>query len=84
MEFSFIKYLNNFYNIYINNILIFSDNIANYKNYVKKVLAKFCKTGLQANIDKYKFNIIKTKFLNFIISMDRLKIDLEKIAVLKD
>ena len=40
--------------------------------------------GFQADIDKYKFNIIKTKFLGFIINIDGLKVDPEKIAILKD
>jgi len=51
---------------------------------VKKVLLKLQKAGFQTNIDKYKFNIIKTKFLSFIISINGLEVNSEKIAVLKN
>ena len=47
-------------------------------------MARFRKAGFQADIDKYKFNIIRIKFLGFIVSTDGLKVDLEKIAVLKN
>ncbi|RAH79948.1 hypothetical protein BO86DRAFT_317462, partial [Aspergillus japonicus CBS 114.51] len=47
------------------------------------VFKKLYKAGLQAAIYKYKFYIIKTKFLDFIISTDRIKVDPEKVAVIK-
>ena len=40
------KYLNIFYTIYFNNILIYSDNELEYKYYIKKVLEQFRKASL--------------------------------------
>ena len=52
--------------------------------HINKVLTCLHKAGLQVNIKKSKFSIKKTKFLGFIISIDRIVIDLDKVAVIKD
>ena len=52
--------------------------------HVNKVLTCLHKAGLQVDIKKSKFSVKKTKFLRFIISMDRIAIDLDKVAVIKD
>ena len=51
--------------------------------HVDKVLTCLHKASLQVDI-KSKFSIKKTKFLRFIISTDRIVIDLDKVAVVKD
>ena len=43
---------------------------------------QFYKTELQANIRKYKFNIIYIKYFRFIISINKVKINLEKIKAI--
>src|SRR5947209_17491524 len=75
-------YLDNFYTTYLDNILIYLDNELKHKEHVKKVLEQLCSTGLQANIKKCKFNIKCTKYLGFIISIDSIKVDLEKVVVI--
>jgi hypothetical protein len=40
--------------------------------------------GLQANIKKSEFKITYTKYLGFIISTRGIKVDPDKIAVIKD
>ncbi|RAK74395.1 uncharacterized protein BO72DRAFT_384799, partial [Aspergillus fijiensis CBS 313.89] len=50
------KYLNKFYLIYINNMLIYiNKNINKYYKYIQKILQKLRKAGLFLNIKKYKF-----------------------------
>ncbi len=56
--------------IYINNILIYSNNLAKYWSYIRQILKRFYKYLLYINLKKYKFNIIKIEFLNFIISLE--------------
>jgi hypothetical protein len=46
------------------------------------VLLQLCKTGLQADIKKYKFNVICTKYLGFVVSTDGIKVDLEKVEAI--
>ena len=41
-------------------------------------------TGLQANIKKCEFSVKRTKYLGFIVSIDGIQVDLDKIQVIKD
>jgi len=52
------EYLDNFYTTYINNILIYSKNKKNYKEYILKVLKKLRIASIYLDLTKYKF---KTK-----------------------
>ncbi|PYH99742.1 hypothetical protein BO71DRAFT_313180, partial [Aspergillus ellipticus CBS 707.79] len=62
------KYLNNFYSVYLDNILIYlKNNIKEYCIYIKKLLVKFSKVSLYLDIRKYKFKYKKIKYFNFII-----------------
>jgi len=61
------SYLNNFCTIYIDNILIYNNIKKKYKKYVNKVLAKFYKTNLYLNINKYIFFVKLIKHLDLII-----------------
>ncbi|OCK94219.1 uncharacterized protein K441DRAFT_477207, partial [Cenococcum geophilum 1.58] len=62
------NYLNNFYTAYLDNIIIYLENELEYKEYVYK-----------ANIKKLKFSVKRIKYLGFIISIDGIKANLEKI-----
>ena len=68
------NYLNKFYIVYLDNILIYLNNKLKYQVYIKKVLERLQNTGLQANIKKYKFGVKYTKYLRFIISIYRIKV----------
>jgi hypothetical protein len=46
------------------------------------VLLQLYKVGLQANIKKYKFNVTCTKYLRFVISTNRVKVNLEKVEAI--
>ena len=76
--------MDNFYIAYINNILIYSEDLLEYKLYIKKVLYWLREAGLQVDIKKNKFDIISTKFLRFIINIDGVAINLKKILVIRD
>ena len=76
------NYLDDFCTAYLNNIIIYSKNELEYKEYIHKVLQRLLKAGLQADIKKLKFSVKRTKYLGFIISMDGIKTDLEKTAAI--
>lgn len=78
------EYPNQFCTMYLDNILIYSQNLHEYKEYVRQVLAKFRKFGIQANVTKCKFYITKTKYLSLIISKDGIEIDSAKVEVIKN
>jgi len=47
------------------------------------MLKRLCKYSLYVNLKKYKFNIIKIKFLNFIVSLKDIQINLKQLKQLK-
>jgi hypothetical protein len=77
-------YLDDFYTAYLDDIFIYSDNVLEYEAQVKKVLQRLREAGLQADINKYEFNITSTKYLGFIIGTDGIRTDPEKIAIVKE
>ena len=56
-------YLNIFYTAYINDILIYSNNLTKHRKHIKLVLEVLRGTSLQLNINKCKF--YKTEILYF-------------------
>lgn len=74
--------MNKFYTAYLDNILIYSSNLKKHKEHVRLVLAKIYKFGIQADVDKCEFHMIKTKYLSLIISTDGIKIDSAKVAAI--
>jgi len=50
-----------------------------YKEQVRKVLQKLKEAGLFVKPEKYKFSVMKTTFLGFIISEEGLEMDPEKV-----
>ena len=58
-------------------------NLQKHQEHVRSVLNKLWEFDIQANMDKCKFHVTKTKFLRLIISKDGIKIDLAKIEAIK-
>ena len=66
------NYLDKFVLIYLNNILIFFFN--SLKNYCQKmitILKWLWETDLQIDINKYKFKTMFTKYLEFIVKVEK-------------
>ena len=61
-------YLDEFCTVYLDNILIYSDNALEHENYVKLVLQYLREAGLQVDIKKTEYHVTCTKYLGFIIS----------------
>ena len=78
------EFLNQFYVVYINAILIYSKNKKKHWEHVHRILTKLQEAGLYVNTEKCKFNVEKTMFLGFIISADSIEIDPTKIEAILD
>ena len=63
------EYLNNFIIIYLNIIIIYSNNKEEYKEYIKWVLKRLYNKNMSIIVEKCKFYIIKTDFIGFIIKL---------------
>ena len=70
--------------MYLDDILIYLEDPLKHQAHVKKVLQRLRTAGLQADIKKCEFSVIKTKYLGFIISTNGIKVDLEKVKVVKN
>ena len=73
------EYLNDFIIVYLNNIIIYSNNKGKYKKHIKWVLKRLYKENILITIKKYKFYIKKIDFIRFIIKLGQISIDLKKV-----
>jgi hypothetical protein len=65
--------------VYINNILVYSNDLLEYKEHIKKVLYILQNTSFQLDIKKYEFEITEITYLSLILSIESIQIDLAKI-----
>lgn len=75
--------LDNFYVVYLNNILVYSNIRKEYVEYVRKVLKRLKQFSLYVNYKKCEFFVIEVKFLRFIISPKEVKIDKSRVEAIK-
>ena len=50
---------------------------------MRKVLQRLLKAGLYVDINKNEFKVKKTRFLGFIISIEGVEVNPEKVSVIK-
>ena len=70
--------------IYLDYILIYSDDPAEHKAHVREVLRRLRKHGLYARPDKCHFSVDSVEYLGFILSKDGLKMDPAKVQSIQD
>jgi hypothetical protein len=78
----FFDYLNDFVSIYMNDILIYSNFKKKHVKHVKKMLQRLRNADLQANIDKCEFFVHETKYLDFIVDRNDIRMNLEKVETI--
>ncbi len=76
------NFLNNFYQVYLNDIFIYSKIRKKHKDHVKLVLRWLYEAELQMNIWKCKFNVEETIFLEIIVSELNLCMNFNKMTVI--
>jgi len=80
----FCEYLNDFMVCYIDDILIFSKNIKDYKHDVHLVLEKLQEVELNAKLKKCDFHQFEMEFLGYVIFGDGIHMDLRKVQTIMD
>ncbi len=78
------KYLHQFCQIYLNNIIIYSKILKQHKRHVWLILNRLQEADLQIDINKCKFYIQKTIFLELLISIEELKMNSRKMQAVVD
>jgi len=76
------NFLNDFCQVYLNDILIYSKTRKKHKDHVKLVLSRLREAELQINIRKCEFNVEETVFLEVIVSELDLRMNLSKVTVI--
>ncbi len=75
-------FLNDFCQVYLDDILIYSKMRKKHRNHVKLVLSWLREAELQMNIQKCEFDVKETVFLEVIISELNLRMNLSKVTVI--
>jgi len=70
--------------IYLDDILIYSNNMSKYHWHVKEVFKRLCKTGLYAKAEKCEFHSESVEYLGYILSSSDLTMSNDKIKIIQD
>jgi hypothetical protein len=77
------QHLDEFLTAYLDDILIYSDTLAEHKTHVRKTLELLAAHDLHLKLEKCEFYQIKIEYLEFVISEKEISIDSKKIAAIK-
>ena len=78
------EYLDIFCVAYLDDILIFSNNLEEHRRHVRTILTRVAETGLTLKASKCKFHTTETEYLGYVISPKGLRMEEEKIRTIKE
>ena len=70
--------------IYLDDILIYSNNMSEHHQHIKEVLKHFCKAGLYTKAEKCEFHSELVKYLGYIFSPSGLTMSNDKVKIIQD
>ena len=70
--------------VYLDDILIYSDNLESYKNHVREVLNRLQNNRLYMSPAKCAFHWRKVEFLGFILGLKGIQMDPKKVQTIQD
>jgi len=80
----FSDIIGSFVQVYLDDIIIYSNNEKEHIKHVRIVLQLLNNNRLYAKLEKCEFNVIKTTFLGFTVSVDGLTMDKDKVKSVLD
>jgi len=78
------EYLDIFCVAYLDDILIFSQNLEDHQKQVRTILRRVEETGLMLKASKYEFHTTEIDYLGYVISPQGLQMDKDKIRTIKE
>ena len=89
---AFQRFMNNIFSdlldvcvvIYLDDILIYSNNMSEHHQHVKEVLKRLRKAGLYAKAEKCEFHSELVEYLEFILSLSGLTMSDDKVKIIQD
>ena len=70
--------------IYLDDILIYSNNMSKHHQHVKEVLKCLCKAGFYAKVEKCEFYSKSVEYLGYILSPFSLTMSDDKVKIIQD
>jgi len=70
--------------VYLDNILIYSNNLTKHRKHVKEVLRRLWKHSLFAHANKCEFHAERIEYLGYILSPEGLSMDQAKVKTIQD
>jgi len=70
--------------IYLDDVLIYLNNMSEYHWHVKEVLKHLCKAGLYTKAEKCKFHSESVEYLGYILSSSGLTMSDDKVKIIQD
>jgi len=70
--------------IYLNDILIYSNNMSKHHQDVKEVLKHLCKAGLYIKAEKCEFHSESVEYLGYILFSSGLTMSNNKVKIIQD
>ena len=78
------EYLDDFAITYLDDILIYSDDLKMHRSHVHKILRKLSERVLYVKKSKSKFKAKKIKFLNYIIQSEQIEKNSKKTNAVRN
>jgi len=72
------------YVVYLNNIIVYSNNYKAYTHYMQIVLERLQEYKLYINLKKYLFYVTSINFLGFIVSVNRVLIEKSQVDAIRE
>jgi len=78
------EYLDDFAITYLDDILIYSDDLKMHRSHVHKILEKLNKRALYVKKSKNRFEMKKIKFLDYVIQSEQIKKNSKKMNAVRN
>ena len=80
----FSDFLDVYVVIYLDDTLIYSNNMSKYHWHMKEILKCLCKTGLYTKAEKCEFYSESVEYLGYILSPSSLTMSNDKVKIIQD
>ncbi len=78
------KFLNVFVIVYLDDILIYSQNEEKHTNHIRLVLKRLRKYKLFAKLSKCAFDLEEIDYLKFIVEINDIRMNFARIAIITE